>query len=139
MEVAEKNASLPPPPSSTASITVVETATPTSPDQVGETSEMERDISYDGDSDSGEDVVDGAVPKASLSEDFLHDAEGEITGGDINPPSKKEETVSHLLPHLTSPRLINDRSKLCSFIAESNSRVSVALKCLKWNQLDYQS
>jgi hypothetical protein len=109
MEVAEKNASLPPPPSSTASITVVETATPTSPDQVGETSEMERDISYDGDSDSGEDVVDGAVPKASLGEDFLHDAEGEITGGDSNPPSKKEETVSHLTsPHLASS--MTDRS-----------------------------
>lgn len=64
-----------------------------------QSSEIEKETSYDGDSDSGEDTDKRILETEGdngLGDDFMHDIEGEIVGDSLKPeiiPSKKDDTV----------------------------------------------
>jgi hypothetical protein len=85
--------------------------------------EMEREVSYDGDSDSGEELEHGAgdeeekrevgpIQQIPLGEDFLPDVEAEITGDGLSPlghDKSRQDTVSPLSPSLVLYSLISSQ------------------------------
>lgn len=84
-------------------------------------SEMEREVSYDGDSDSGEELGKGdedekrevgPIQQIPLGEDFLPDVEGEITGDSPSLGNDKncQDTVSlfSFLPPFLAPSFLTD-------------------------------